>query len=544
MQTYQANIVDVLNKRIFPGSISVENGRIANIEKSDENFENYIIPGFIDAHFHIESTMLVPSEYARIAAAHGTIAAVCDPHEIANVLGIAGVKFMLDNAATCPLKLYFSAPSCVPATEFETSGARLGPEKIEKLFQRFPQIKHLGEMMNYPGVITEDPEVMQKIALAKKYHKQIDGHAPGLRGDDLKKYVKAGITTDHECFTKEEALEKLALGMKIWIREGSAAKNFDELIPIAEKHYQNCGFCTDDKHPDELIKGYIDAMVRRAIKKGLTPMKVLQIACVNPVKHYGLEVGLLQKNDPADFLVVDNLDQFNIKKTVINGEVVFKDEGLSFIRHKTKIVNNFQVKFKKTEDFAIRKDIEDLDLIKAIDGQVMTKKAKGKPGFENDNLVSTLQEDILKIVVVNRYQNKKPSIAFANNFGLKKGAIASSVAHDSHNIIALGVTDKDICSAVNLIIENKGGVCAVSREEGIYEILPLPVAGLMSNKSYEEVTKKFNKVEEAVKNLGSTLNAPLMTLSFMALLVIPEIKLSDKGLFDSEKFKFINLQFK
>ncbi|MBS3740900.1 MAG: adenine deaminase [Candidatus Cloacimonetes bacterium] len=540
MKKFQSNILDVLNKSIFPGTLAVKNGRIVNINKTNEKFDTYIIPGFVDAHFHIESTMLVPSEYARIAASHGTIGAICDPHEIANVMGIEGVKFMLADAAKCPLKLYFSAPSCVPATEFETSGARLGPDKIEQLFKEFPLIKHLGEVMNFPGVIAGDPEVMQKIALAKKYNKQIDGHAPGLRGDELKKYVEAGITTDHESFTKEEALEKLALGMKIWIREGSAARNFAELISIANKHYDNCGFCSDDKHPDELIKGYIDDMVRRAVKTGLDPMKVLQMACVNPVQHYGLEVGLLQKGDTADFLIVDNLEQFHIIKTVINGEIVFADGKVTFPRHKTKIVNNFRTKCKNTNDFAVKKESGEQTLIEAIDGEVITKKGKGKPGCNNGNLISNPNQDILKIVVVNRYKNKKPAVAFAKNFGLKKGAIASSVAHDSHNVIAVGVSDEEITSAVNLIIENKGGVCAVSKEEGIAEILPLPVAGLMSNDSYERVTEKFQQVEEAVQKLGSHLNAPLMTLSFMALLVIPEIKLSDKGLFDSKKFEFIN----
>ncbi len=534
----KGNIVDVLNSEIYPAIVRTANGRIVDIIRENKPYKTYILPGFIDAHFHIESSMLVPSEFARIAVTHGTVATVSDPHEIANVLGIEGVRYMMDNAKQVPVKFYFGAPSCVPASDFETSGAVIGPDQVEELL-RMDGIKYLSEVMNFPGLIHGYPDIMRKIDLAKKYSKVIDGHSPGLKGEDLCIYVKAGISTDHECFQRDEALEKLLLGMNIQIREGSAAKNFDELIPLVDEHYERCMFCSDDKHPDELLKGHINDLVKRALAYGIDVMKVLRVACLNPVLHYKLDIGLLRAGDSADFIVVDNLEDFRVLKTYINGEIV-SAEGKPLISAKPpKIVNNFHIEKKRVDDFRLPSRKGKINIIEAIDGQIITDKSITNPYRENGNVVSDVERDVLKIAVVNRYKEAKVAIGFVKNYGLKKGALASSIAHDSHNIIAVGVTDDDICRAVNLIIENKGGISAVSSEKEM--ILPLPVGGLMSNEDYSSVTEKYAAIDKMAKDLGSTLHAPFMTLSFMALVVIPKLKLSDKGLFDGEKFQFIDV---
>ena len=539
MKTFSGNIVDVVNGEVFPGTLEVVNGKIHDIHRDNRTYEHFITPGFIDAHVHIESAMMPPSEFARIAVAHGTVAAVCDPHEIANVLGIQGVRYMMENAAGVPMKFYFSAPSCVPATAFETSGAQLTLEDLKTLLE-MPEIKFLGEMMNFPGVIYNDPEVLKKLELAKAYHKAIDGHSPGLTGDDLKKYISLGITTDHECFTQEEALEKLSLGMKILIREGSAVKNFDDLIPIAEAHYQNCMFCSDDKHPDDLLKGHINDLVKQALETGLDRMKVFQMACLNPVTHYGLDVGCLRKGDAADFLVIDDLEQLRIHRTVIQGKIVAENGSSMLSRKPAGIVNRFAATPKQPEDFSIPHQDRPVNIIDVIDGQLITRKSLDHLPASNGSWVGNPQKDILKIAVVNRYENRKPAVGFVRNFGLKQGAIAGSIAHDSHNIIAVGTTDQEICNAVNLIIAKRGGICAVC-EPNVREILPLPIAGLMSDENFETVATKYTRLDSLAKELGSRLHAPFMTLSFMALLVIPEIKLSDKGLFDGTRFEFMDL---
>ncbi len=539
VKTISANIVDVLNERIFPGTINIVDGRISSITEDDEKYENYIIPGFIDSHIHIESSMLPPSEFARIAVKHGTVGLVADAHEIANVLGVDGIKFMIENAKISPIKCVFSAPSCVPATSFETSGASINSEDIETLFKDHPEIRFLGEMMNYPGVLNDDPEIHRKIAIAKEHNKPIDGHAPGLSGDDLKKYISTGISTDHECSTKDEALEKLALGMKILIREGSAAKNFDALIPLANEHFNNCMFCSDDKHPDDLLEGHINLLVRRALKHGLDIMKVLRMACVNPVQHYGLDIGLLQENDPADFLLINSFDELNILQTIIDGNIVVKKDRALFPYKKIEAINNFNVQTKRTREFYIEHNYARSPVIEVIDGQLITKRIDKEIMAENHNLISDPENDILKIAVINRYENRELALAFVKNFGLKKGAIASSVAHDSHNIIVVGVSETDMCAAANLIIANKGGISVVCEKNGISDVLALPVAGLMSDKRFDTVASQYSKLDSLAKELGSELSAPFMTLSFMALLVIPEIKLSDKGLFDGTTFSFI-----
>ena len=535
----KGNIVDILNKRIFKGEVIIENGNISAIREVNHAVENYILPGFVDAHIHIESSMLVPSEFAKIAIVHGTVATVSDPHEIANVLGVKGVDFMIENGKKVPLKFNFGAPSCVPATSFESAGAVINADDI-KLMMENPNIKYLAEMMNYPGILFDDTEVLKKIQHAKNNNKPIDGHAPGLRGDDVSKYIAAGISTDHECFTYEEALEKLQKGMKVLIREGSAAKNFEALIDLLPVHFENMMFCSDDKHPDDLLLGHINQLCERAVAKGIDVFKVLQAACVNPVKHYNLEVGLLQKGDAADFILVDNLKEFNVLETYINGELVAKN-GESFVQSVPfDVLNNFDTDTKKVEDFRFASSSEKIRVIEALDGELVTNEIAADSLIIDGNLVSNTATDILKMTVVNRYENDAPAIAFIKNFGIKEGAIASSVGHDSHNIIAIGVSDEAICKAVNLIIENRGGVCAVNASEE--KIVSLPVAGIMSDKSAEEIGKAYAALDTMAKQMGSTLRAPYMSLSFMALLVIPSLKLSDKGLFDGTKFKFTSLE--
>ena len=535
----KGNIIDILNKRIFKGEVVIENGQISAIREVNHEVENYILPGFVDAHIHIESSMVVPSEFAKIAVVHGTVATVSDPHEIANVLGVKGVDFMIENGKKVPLKFNFGAPSCVPATSFESAGAIIDADDI-KLMMENPDINYLAEMMNYPGVLFDDDEVLKKIEHAKNNNKPIDGHAPGLRGDDVTKYIAAGISTDHECFTFDEALEKLQKGMKVLIREGSAAKNFEALIALLPEHFENMMFCSDDKHPDDLLLGHINQLCERAVAKGIDVFKVLQAACVNPVKHYNLEVGLLQKGDAADFILVDNLKEFNVLETYINGELVAKN-GKSFVKSVPfKVLNNFNTDIKKVADFRLASSSKKIRVIEALDGELVTNQIAADSLIIDGNLVSNTATDILKMTVVNRYENSKPSIAFIKNFGIKEGAIASSVGHDSHNIIAIGVSDEAICKAVNLIIKNKGGVCAVTKTTE--KVVALPVAGIMSDQPAEIIGKAYAALDAMAKEMGSTLRAPYMSLSFMALLVIPSLKLSDKGLFDGTSFQFTSLE--
>ena len=535
----KGNIVDILNKRIFKGEVCVENGQISAIREVNHEVENYILPGFVDAHIHIESSMVVPSEFAKIAVLHGTVATVSDPHEIANVLGVQGVDFMIENGKKVPLKFNFGAPSCVPATSFESAGAVINANDI-KLMMENPDINYLAEMMNYPGVLLDDEEVLQKIEHAKNNNKPIDGHAPGLRGDDVTKYIAAGISTDHECFRYDEALEKLQKGMKILIREGSAAKNFEALIDLLPEHYNNMMFCSDDKHPDDLLLGHINQLCERAVAKGMDIFKVLQMACINPVNHYNLEVGLLQVGDPADFILVDNLKEFNVLETYINGELVAKN-GKSFVKSVPfEVLNNFNTDIKKVADFRLASSSKKIRVIEALDGELVTNNIEADSLIVDGNLVSNTATDVLKMTVVNRYKNETPSIAFIKNFGIKEGAIASSVGHDSHNIIAIGVSDEAICKAVNLIIENKGGVCAVTKTTE--KVVALPVAGIMSDQPAEIIGNAYAALDAMAKEMGSTLRAPYMSLSFMALLVIPSLKLSDKGLFDGNTFKFTSLE--
>lgn len=535
----QGQIVDIQNKLIYAGEITVENGKITSVIEKNHEVKSFILPGFIDSHIHIESSMLVPSEFAKIAVLHGTVATISDPHEIANVLGTAGVYYMIENSKKVPLKFHFGAPSCVPATSFESAGAIIDSEGIKELMAS-PDIYYLAEMMNYPGVLFDDAEVLKKIEWAKHFNKPVDGHAPGLRGEAVQKYISAGISTDHECFTFEEAEEKLSLGMKVLIREGSAAKNFEALIGLLPKNYENMMFCSDDKHPDDLIVGHINLLCARAVAKGIDVYKILQVACVNPVNHYKMNVGLLKENDAADFILVEDLIDFKVQQTYINGELVAAN-GESFVQHiPFETPNNFNITAKEISDFQILGKGSKIRVIEALEGQLITNEIHHKSLIVDGKIVSDTENDILKMAVVNRYQNTKPAIAFIKNFGLKKGAIASSVAHDCHNIVVVGTSDEEICKAVNLIIENRGGVCAVNGFEN--KMLALPVAGIMSDKNGWETGKLYQEIDAMAKELGSNLKAPFMTLSFMALLVIPDLKLSDKGLFSGNTFSFVDLE--
>ena len=536
--TIGGQIVDLVNSRIFSGVVIVEDGKIKKIEEQPVGNTRYIMPGFVDAHVHIESSMLVPSEFARLATSHGTVATVSDPHEIANVLGKGGVRFMIENGKKVPFKFFFGAPSCVPSTAFETSGFTLDSDDIEELMAS-PDIYYLSEVMNYPGVINEDPELMRKIDAAKKYHKPIDGHAPAVTGIDLQKYIGAGITTDHECFTLAGALEKISLGMKILIREGSAAKNFEALIPLMATHPDKLMFCSDDKHPDELDDGHIDVLVRRAIDLGYDVIDVLKAASLNAVRHYNLPVGMLQQGDDADFIVVDDLRNPIARQTYIRGELVAENGVSNFKYVETETPNIFERPFLYSQDLFVPDKGKKIKVIECFDGQIITKSILADPKVVDGGIVSDVENDILKMVVVNRYQPYTPAVAFIKGFGLKRGALASSVAHDSHNIVAVGVTDNDILHAVNLLIEHKGGVTAYCGTEMV--AVPLPVAGLMSNEDGFEVAQAYKNADALAKRLGSTLFAPFMTLAFMALLVIPELKLSDRGLFDVTKFELTSV---
>jgi adenine deaminase len=549
MKTVQGQLVDIFQRRIYPATVQFEHGKIIAVIEIPAGqagppltAHQYILPGFTDAHVHIESSMLLPSEFARLAVVHGTVATVSDPHEIANVCGLEGVEFMIENGKTVPFKFNFGAPSCVPATIFETAGASLNSIDTEKLLSR-KEIKYLSEMMNFPGVLFKDGEVMKKIAAAHTLNKPVDGHAPGLRGAEAKKYIDAGISTDHECFSKEEALDKLKYGMKILIREGSAAKNFEALIDLLNDYPDMIMFCSDDKHPDSLVAGHINLLCARAAAKGIDIFNVLQAACVNPVLHYTLDVGLLRAGDAADFIVVKDLKSLQVLETYINGELVAAS-GHSLIRsQKPGVINNFQCSKKKVEDFSVYagtagQAVEPLTVIEALDGQLITNKLLYPAKVEHGHLVSDIENDVLKIVVVNRYKDVPVAKAFIKNFGLQSGAIASSVAHDSHNIVAVGTDDESICRAVNLIIDQKGGISCVSNNAEM--VLALPVAGLMSNEDGYHVARLYTAIDAMAKSLGSRLSAPFMTLSFMALLVIPHVKLSDKGLFDGDGFTFIH----
>ncbi len=538
-------LVDIFNKSIYPATVTIADGKIQSIQPIEEreiSTKGYLMPGFIDSHVHIESSMLIPSEFARLAVVHGTVGTVSDPHEIANVCGMDGVEFMIANGKQVPFKFNFGAPSCVPATIFETAGASLDSKDVTALLQK-PEVKYLSEMMNFPGVLHKDPEVMKKIAAAHAAGKPVDGHAPGLMGDAAQQYIEAGISTDHECFTIEEALDKLEHGMKIIIREGSAAKNFEALSDLIDDHPNTVLFCSDDKHPDSLVDGHINQLCARAISKGMDLFNVLKVACVNPVLHYKLDIGLLRVGDPADFIIANNLTDFTISQTYIDG-VPLLQNGKSIIKSvQTEPINQFDCESIAAAQLAIPENEYPstkgfIPVIEALDGQLITNRLSLPGKLLNNQWVSDTDNDALKMVVVNRYQKAPIAKCFIKSFGFKQGAIASTVAHDSHNIVAVGTDDAALAKAINLVIAAAGGVSCVDGK-GNELLLPLPVAGLMSAEDGYWVAEKYTAIDSMAKSLGSTLSAPFMTLSFMALLVIPHLKLSDKGLFDGDKFEFI-----
>ncbi len=532
------NIVDVVSRQIIKGTIVVCNGIIKEIRKEQVGEDKYILPGLIDSHIHVESSMLIPSEFARLAVIHGTVATVSDPHEIANVLGVPGVQFMIRNGKKVPFKFNFGAPSCVPATPFETAGATLGIEEIETLLS-MKEIKYLSEMMNFPGVLAKDPDVMAKLALARNIGKPIDGHAPGLKGEDARKYSLAGISTDHECFTIEEAREKIRYGMSVLIREGSAAKNFEELSPLFIEFPEKIMLCSDDKHPNDLVKGHINHLVKRALAKGYDFMDVIRSCTYNPVKHYNLEVGLLQAGDPADFIIVDNLRDFGILETYVDGIKVAEAGKTLILPVKEMPFNRFEIEPVHEQDLCVVQEKGLLRVIKALDGQLITEMISVEPKISDGFVVNDPDRDILKIVVKNRYNEAPASVGFISNIGLHRGALASCVAHDSHNIIAVGADDHSIAEAINLIIGSKGGISLVDEEKSMF--LPLPFAGIMSGEDGLQVAAQYDRMDKKAKEMGSKLGAPYMTLSFMALLVIPVLKISDKGVFDGNGYSLTHL---
>ncbi|MBK8226231.1 MAG: adenine deaminase [Flavobacteriales bacterium] len=529
-------LVRIEEGRIATARITVNEGRIAGIEEAEGPGEGFILPGFIDAHVHVESSMLVPSEFARLAVLHGTVATISDPHEIANVLGEQGVEFMISNGQRVPFHFFFGAPSCVPATVFETAGARIDADGVGRLLAR-SEVRYLSEVMDFPSVLNGEAEMMRKLDHAKRLGKPIDGHAPGLHGDMATRYIAAGITTDHECFTTEEARFKLEQGMIVQVREGSAAKNFEALIDLLHDWSHCMMLCSDDKHPDGLVESHINGLCARAVSRGIDVFKVLRAACINPIGHYALPVGRLRVGDPADFIVVDDLKEFRVKKTFIRGQLV-AEAGRSFIdRVPVDAPNNFNCAPKHIADFAVAAQGEDLLCIEALDGQLITRKRWMPPTVRGGVCLPDPAKDILKIAVVNRYADTQPAVAWITGTGLQRGAIAGSVAHDSHNIVAIGANDKDLCDAINLVIEHKGGISLA--DGGHHRVLPLPVAGIMSDADAWTVADAYSAMDREAKALGSTLAAPYMTLSFMALLVIPHLKLSDKGLFDGDAFRLI-----
>jgi len=537
--TISGKVVDVISKQITPAEIVIEKGMIISINPKDDVDDCYILPGLVDAHMHIESSLLIPSRFAAEAVKCGTIGLVTDPHEIANVLGEIGVDFMINDAKKVPLEIKFGVPSCVPATEFETSGFVLDSNIVESLLKR-EEVVCLAEVMDFVGVVEDDLEVLKKIVACKKLGKKIDGHAPGLKGADLKKYVAAGISADHECSTLEEALEKISLGMMIQIREGSAAKDFDALSSLLETHPEKVMLCTDDLHPDDMAEyGHINYLIKRGLNKGLDLFSLLRAASYNTIHHYGLDIGMLQIGDSADFIKVNNLDEFSIQEVYRKGDCICKNGLVSFEVNNEILLNNFSRKPIELSELKVSPKEGKIRVMVAKDGDLITDSILCDPKIEKENVVADLDNDILKIVVMSRYDNGKPVVGFVKGFGFKKGAVAESIAHDSHNIIAIGTSDTDILHAINTLIDLKGGI--VSVENGESRFVKLEVAGLMSNKTGEELIKEYSKLSKFTSKLGSNFESPFMTLAFMSLLVIPKLKLSDKGLFDVNKFKVVDL---
>lgn len=566
---FTAYILDVLTDSVYPARITIEDGIFKEIvpihvtEETKIDVEGLMLPGFIDSHIHIESSMMTPAQFAKIAVRHGTTSVVCDPHEIANVRGIRGIEFMIDNASTVPFNFYFAAPSCVPATAFETSGAVLDSDDIEYLLQK-DEIVALAEMMNFPGVIGQDPEVLRKLELARKYKKPIDGHAPLVSGKDLDKYIEQGIVTDHECSSFQEAMEKKQKGMKIMVRDGSSAKDMEALFDFSERieHYKNQDsfgiipnevlsrrlhspifdfIVSDDKHPNDLIRGHLNESVKKAADLGIDIIKAIEMVTINPAAHFGLDAGSIVTGARADFIIIDNLNDLNILKTYISGECVFDGEDVLFDIGDVEVENSITADEKFAEDFDVYFEGDEcrVNVIECTDGDLLTKKATASLITKDGIVQPDIFQDILKIAVVERYGSNTVANGFIKGFGLKKGAIASSIAHDSHNIVVVGYSSEMMAEAVNTVIKNKGGIAVVS--EDFKDSLSLPIAGLMSNEDAYDVAKKLDVLHRMASALGCKLDSPFMTMAFMSLLVIPSIKLSDKGLFDGDSFEFMDV---
>lgn len=562
-------MLDVITDSIYPARISVEGGFFKEIvpivinDDSELDISGIILPGFIDSHIHIESTMLTPAQFAKLAVRFGTTSVVCDPHEIVNVAGTDGIDFMIENSKSVPFNFYFSIPSCVPATCFETSGAILDSETIGELLKKDEAVA-LGEMMNFPGVINGDGEVLAKLEKAKELGKPIDGHAPLLSGKDLDKYIAEHISTDHECSNFAEAIEKKEKGMKIMVREGSSAKNMEALFDFSDrldywKNHESFGkmpnevlekrihlpifdfIVSDDKHTTDLIKGHLNESIKKAIDLEVSPISAIEMVTVNPSTHYNLNTGAIVKGMQADYVVVDNLNDLNILKTYVAGKCVFDGENVLFDVEETEFKNTFDVSKKESEDFEISCDepSADVNVIRCFNGELITEAESATLETKNGFVQPDLEEDILKIAVVERYGGNSIANGFITGFNLKKGAIASSVAHDSHNIVVVGTNSEDMANAVNCLIDNEGGFAIV---DGDFEdSLALPIAGLMTNEDSHEVAEKLEKLHKTAADFGCKLDSPFMTMSFMALLVIPAIKISDKGLFDCINFEFIDV---
>lgn len=538
IKTIRGNLVDIINRKTYGAIITLNDGRISHIQKTGSVECQYILPGFIDAHVHIESSMCTPANFGAIACKHGTIGIVADPHEIANVLGVEGIDFMINNTKGLPFYYWIGVPSCVPATSFESSGATINAATTQKLLQR-DDLHFLAEMMNYPGVIGNNAEVMNKIKSAQEAGKPVDGHFPNGKGEALADYIQKGITTDHECATIEEGRERCVLGMYVQIREGSAAKNFNALHPLLKEFPEKVMFCSDDIHPNTLMKRHINELVKRALALGYDLYNILRAASYNQAKHYGIPAGFLQEGDPADFIITDNLTSLNIKGTYVKGECIYNDSVILFPKKEITLINKFYAQPVSVKDMEVKSQSDKIRVIVCSDGNLDTSEEILAPTTQEGLAISDTSQDLIKIVVINRYQQAPPSIGFIKGTGLKRGAVAQSIMHDSHNIIALGCTDKELAAAINEVIEQKGGICVINGTET--NLLPLPIAGLLSPLPLDEIDTRYSIIENKMHELGSKLSSLQMTLSFMGLLVIPSLKLGDKGLFNGDTFSFTPL---
>lgn len=544
-----ARLINTFSGDIYKTDIAIYNGKIVgfgnyNAVKTVDVKGMYVSPGFIDGHVHIESSMVKIPEFAKVVLPCGTTSVIIDPHEIANVLGIEGIKYMLSSSLNSMLGVYVMLPSCVPSTELETSGATLSSHDLSLLLND-ERVLGIAEVMNYPGVINKDREVLNKIAIAG--NKAIDGHAPFLSGKPLYAYVASGIRSDHECSNLDEALEKLRAGMYIMIREGTAAKNLKSLIKLVnDSNYRKCVFVTDDRHLEDIHnEGHINYLVKKAIEYGVDPVKAIQMATINTAEYFGLKnLGALLPGYNADFIVFDNFKKMNIKMVYKDGMLVAKDGKIldGVIKdYKEKLRGTINVKWIEHEDFALKAETKKARVINVIPNEIITKMTVEEVKIDGGYVSSDTDRDILKIAVIERHMaSGRIAKGLVRGFKLKKGAIASSVSHDSHNIVVIGTHDGDMYQAAVGVVKMQGGICAALNGQ-ILEALPLPVAGLMSDRSADFVRTKLRRLIEVSRYLGSDLPDPFMAMSFLTLPPIPEIKITDRGIIDANKFKVVNL---